>query len=181
MLAVLLAAAAAVQPWAAVSPCKAVFFFPSKADGYTWDRPKTKPSMLEYAWLVDVPIGPVRMQWGVTKFRFSLGGPAQSGSLKDLLDRAQTNAWDVTKGDAANVDRDARVAARAVPSENGLRIVVTEPKHLAELYRLRTGTVGFKTFSPDSARERRAQVPVRYLESLEELGEGSCPKRSPSV
>ena len=129
---------------------------------------------MEYAWLVDVPIGKTRMQWGVTKFKFSSSARAASGALKDLLAAAQTNAWDVTRGQGA-ADRDAVVTARVLGSERGLRIVVTEPKLLGELYRLRPASVGFKTVALDAPKGKTVSVPVGYREDLTDIGEGSCP------
>lgn len=178
MLAVVLAAAAAVQPWAAVSPCKAVFFFPAKADGYVWDEDKAPAGRMEYAWLVDVIVGDIRHNWGVTKFK--LGAGETSGSLAKLLGRAQVNAWTVTK-DGGNNDSSAVVQIKTVVGEGGFRVQVSEPKHLADLYRLRVPEVGFRTVVPGGKGWRTTPVPVRYMESLEPVDEGSCEKRPSAV
>ena len=174
MLAVALAAAAAVQPWAAVSPCQAVFFFPAPMEGWAWNLPTTPTNRMEYAWLVDVPIGKLRMRWGVSKFK--LGGSPGRGSLSDLLSFAQTDAWDVTDAGDNHADRSSIVLARTVPKEGGLRVTVREPKLLSELYRLRPVEVGYMSVGRGVPKPQTFQVPVRYLDSLESVGEGSCPK-----
>lgn len=179
MLGVLLAAAlAAPGPWAAVSPCKAVFFFPAKADGYTWDHDKAPNDRMEYAWFVDVRVGDVRHNWGVSKFK--LGRGQMSGTLAQLLGRSQVNAW-IVGADGGNNDSSAVVQLKTVVGEGGFRVVVSEPKHLADLYRLRVPEVGFRTVVPGSKGWRATPVPVRYMESLEPVGEGSCPKRATAV
>lgn len=179
MLAVLLAAAVtAPQPWAFVSPCKAVFFFPAKADGYAWNLDTSPANRMEYAWLVDVRAGDLRHNWGVTKFK--LGSGETSGSLGRLLGRAQVNAW-IVRPDGGNADSSAVVQIKTVVGEGGFRVLVSEPKHLADLYRLRVPEVEFRTVVPGGKGWRTAPVPVRYLESLEPVDEGSCPKRAAAV
>jgi hypothetical protein len=145
--------------WSAkVSNTKATFTFPHmKQKTWSWYNTTTSDDVLEYGWGVEIVDQKSGYQFGPVLFKPS-GAATASGSLSELVEACQHTLWIVSEGGGKHAGDYDETTVEA----NKVRLVITKPTLLKDLFESKPPTVYMTVTTPDFAI--RMKVAVDYKE-----------------